>query len=42
MEKDGLCVLVGHLTAIAAWLFIGLTSVLAVGGFRRFIDFFQL
>jgi hypothetical protein len=42
MEKDGLCVLLGHLTAIAAWLFIGLTSVLAVGGFQRLIDFFQL
>jgi hypothetical protein len=42
MEKDGLCVLLGHLTVIAAWLFIGLTSVLAVGGFKRLMDFFQL
>src|ERR1700739_3859434 len=31
MENDGLCVLLGHLTAIATWVFIGLTSVLAVG-----------
>jgi hypothetical protein len=27
MERDGLCVLVGHLTAIVAWVYIGLTSV---------------
>ena len=39
-EKDGLCVLLGHLTAIATWLFIGLTSVLAVGGFQRLWNFF--
>ena len=42
MERDGLCVLVGHLTAIVAWVYIGLTSVLAVGGFQRLLDFFQL
>ena len=42
MEKDGLCVLLGHLTVIAAWLFIGLTSLLAGGGFQRLMDFFQL
>src|ERR1700737_571898 len=42
MERDGLCVLVGHLTAIVAWVYIGLTSVLAVGGFQRLWDFFQL
>jgi hypothetical protein len=40
MEKDGLCVLLGHLTAIATWAFIGLTSVFAVGGFQRLLDFF--
>ena len=40
MERDGLCVLVGHLTAIVAWVYIGLTSVLAVGGFQRLLDFF--
>jgi hypothetical protein len=42
MERDGLCVLVGHLTAIVAWVYIGLTSVLSVGGFQRLLDFFQL
>jgi hypothetical protein len=42
MEKDGLCVLLGHLTAIVAWVYIGLTSVLAVGGFQRLLDFIQL
>src|SRR6516165_8795695 len=40
LEKDGLCVLLGHLTAVATWVFIGLTSVFAVGGFRRLLDFF--
>jgi len=40
IEKDGLCVLLGHLTAIASWAFIGLTSVFAVGGFQRLLDFF--
>jgi len=40
MENDGLCVLLGHLTAIATWAFIGLTSVFAVGGFQRLLDFF--
>ena len=39
MENDGLCVLLGHLTAIATWVFIGLTSVFAVGGFQRVLDF---
>jgi hypothetical protein len=40
MEKDGLCVLLGHLTAIVAWVFICPTSVLAIGGFQRLLDFF--
>jgi hypothetical protein len=40
MENDGLCVLFGHLTAIAAWAFIGLTSVFAFGSFQRLLDFF--
>lgn len=40
MERDGLCVLLGHLTAIAAWVFIGLTSLFAVGGFQRLLEFF--
>jgi len=34
MEKDGLCVLLGHLTAMGTWVFIGLTSAFAVGGFQ--------
>src|ERR1700756_824633 len=42
MEDDGLCVLLGHLTAIATWVFIGLTSVFAVGGFQRVLDFLAL
>jgi hypothetical protein len=40
MEKDGLCVLLGHLIAIFTWVFIALTSVFAVGAFQRFLDFF--
>src|SRR6201982_809086 len=32
--KDGLCVLLGHLTAMGTWVFIGLTSAFAVGGFQ--------
>jgi hypothetical protein len=42
MENDGLCVLLGHLTAIAAWAFIALTSVFAVGSFQRLLDFLAL
>ncbi len=42
MEKDGLCVLLGHLTAMGTWIFIGLTSAFAVGGFQRFLDSLQL
>jgi hypothetical protein len=38
MEKDGLCVLLGHLTAMGAWVFIGLTSAFAVGGFQWLAD----
>jgi len=41
MEKDGLCVLLGHLTAMGTWVFIGLTSAFAVGGFRRLLDSLQ-
>jgi hypothetical protein len=40
MEDDGLCVLLGHLTAIATWVFIGLTSVFGVRGFQRLLDCF--
>ena len=42
MEKDGLCVLLGHLTAMGTWVFIGLTSAFAVGGFQRLLDSLQL
>jgi len=38
MEKGGLCVLLGHLTAMGTWIFIGLTSAFAVGGFQRLLD----
>jgi len=40
MENDGLFVLLGHLSAIVTWAFIGLTSVFAVGSFQRLLDFF--
>jgi hypothetical protein len=40
MEKDGLCVLLGHLTAIVTWVFIALTSMFAVGALQRFLDVF--
>jgi hypothetical protein len=40
MEKDGLCVLLGHLTVVATWVFIGLTSMFAIGGFQRLFEFF--
>jgi hypothetical protein len=38
MEKDGLFVLLGHFTAMGTWVFIGLTSAFAVGGFQRLLD----
>jgi hypothetical protein len=41
MEKDGLCVLLGHLTAMGTWVFIGLTSAFAVGGFQWLLDSLQ-
>jgi hypothetical protein len=40
MEKDGLFVLLGHLTVVATWVFIGLTTVFAIGGFQRVLDSF--
>jgi tellurite resistance protein TerC len=40
MEKDGLCVLLGHMMTIATWVFIGLTSAFAVAGFQSLLDFF--
>ena len=42
MEKDGLFVLLGHLSAIASWLFIGLASAFAIRWFQRFLDAFSL
>src|SRR6266478_214573 len=42
MEKDGLCVLLGHFTAMGTWVFIGLTSAFAVGGFQRLFGSLQL
>jgi hypothetical protein len=41
MEKDGLCVLLGHLTAMGTWVFIGLTSAFALGGFQWLLDSLQ-
>jgi hypothetical protein len=38
MEKDGLCVLLGHLTAMGTWVFIGLSSAFAIGGFQRILE----
>lgn len=40
MEKDGLCILLGHLAAIATWIFIGLASAFAIVGVQRFLDYF--
>src|ERR1700748_2377651 len=40
MEKDGLCVLLGYLTVIATWVFIGLTSMFAVGGIQALLHSF--
>jgi hypothetical protein len=40
MEKDGLCVLLGHLTVVATWVFIGVTSVFAVGGLQSLLGAF--
>jgi hypothetical protein len=40
LEKDGLCVLLGHLTVVATWVFIGLTSVSAARGFQTLLDSF--
>ena len=40
MEKDGLCVLLGYLTVVATWVFIGLTSTFAVGGIQMLLHSF--
>ena len=40
MEKDGLCVLLGYLTVVATWVFIGLASMFAVGGVQTLLHSF--
>jgi hypothetical protein len=40
MEKDGLCSLLGHLTVVATWVFIGLTSMFAVGSLQMLLNSF--
>jgi hypothetical protein len=42
MEKDGLFVLLGHLTVIVSWIFIGLTSAFVVKGFHGLLNAFLL
>lgn len=41
MEKDGLCVLLGHLAVVGSWVFIGVTSISAIGAFQWLVDSFQ-
>jgi hypothetical protein len=41
MEKDGLCVLLGHLAVVGSWVFIGVTSISAIGSFQWLVDSFQ-
>jgi hypothetical protein len=38
MERDGLFVLLGHLTVLAGWLFIGLTSILGLKGLDNLLQ----
>jgi hypothetical protein len=40
MEKDGLCVLLGHAAALGTWLFIGLTSAFAIRGVQSLLGLF--
>jgi hypothetical protein len=40
MEQDGLFVLLGHLTALAGWLFIGLTGALSLKGLDKLLEAF--
>jgi hypothetical protein len=40
MEKDGLCVLLGHLTVLTTWVFIGVTSMFAAEGFQLLLNSF--
>ncbi len=41
MERDGLLVLLGHLTTLASWAFIALCWLLGVKGIERLLHFFQ-
>ena len=40
MERDGLCILLGHLGALGTWVFIGATSLFAVRGIQSLFNFF--
>jgi hypothetical protein len=40
LEKDGLCVLLGHLTAVGSWVFIGVTSIFAAGSLQKILELF--
>ena len=40
MERDGLFVLLGHLTVLAGWFFIGLTGTLALKGLDKLLQAF--
>jgi hypothetical protein len=40
MERDGLFLLLGHLTVLAGWLFIGLTSILSLKGLDNLLQAF--
>ncbi len=41
MERDGLLVLLGHLTTLASWAFMALCWTLGAKGFERFFHLFQ-
>ena len=40
MERDGLCILLGHLTVLGSWIFIAASSLLAVRGFQELMELF--
>lgn len=40
MERDGLFVLLGHLTVLAGWLFLALTSALSIKALDKLLDAF--
>ena len=41
MEQDGLFVLLGHITTMAGWLFISLTSALSFKGLDKLLETFS-